>query len=65
MNCNPASELKDKEFKKIMEIYESLSSDSNTYIKKETNMFYKGCVAVTQCLNRINIIKYKLTIRGN
>jgi len=44
MNCNPASELKDKEFKKIMEIYESLSSDSNTYIKKETNMFYKGCV---------------------
>jgi ATP-dependent phosphoenolpyruvate carboxykinase len=44
MNCNPASELKDKEFKKIMEIYDSLSSDSNTYIKKETNRFYSGCV---------------------
>jgi hypothetical protein len=44
MNCSPASELKDKEFKKIMEIYESLSSGSYMDIKKGTKMFYNGCV---------------------
>jgi hypothetical protein len=44
MNSNPASELKDKEFNKIMEIYESLSSGSNMDVKKDTKRFYSGCV---------------------
>jgi benzoyl-CoA reductase/2-hydroxyglutaryl-CoA dehydratase subunit BcrC/BadD/HgdB len=44
MNCSPASELKDIEAKKVMEIYESLSSCSNRNINNGTNRFYSGCV---------------------
>jgi len=44
MNCNSASELKDKDAKKIMQIYESLSVSSNMLIRKESNKFYSGCV---------------------
>jgi len=44
MNCNPAAELNDKEAKKVLEIYESLSSGSNNEINTGDNRFYSGCV---------------------
>ncbi|MCX6159044.1 MAG: hypothetical protein NTY74_13775 [Ignavibacteriae bacterium] len=44
LNCNPVSELNDKEAKMVMEIYESIPACSNIMTNKDTNRFYGGCV---------------------
>jgi len=44
MNCNPVSELNEKEAKMVMEIYESMPVCSYVKVSKDTNRFYSGCV---------------------
>ena len=44
MNCNSSCEIKNKEFEKVMEIYESLQTGSYMNKGKDADRFYNGCM---------------------
>jgi hypothetical protein len=44
MNCNSSCEIKNKEFVKVMEIYDSLQTASYMNKGKEADRFYNGCM---------------------
>jgi hypothetical protein len=65
MNYNPSSELKDREAKKVMEIYESLSSGSIMNIIEDTNRFYSGCVMELSPKKNIQVFEGYAVLNDN